>query len=55
VSGAALGLPEVELDAARHQQQVRFAPAPCSGPSCLDLLRKVLEEGLASVALKRDG
>lgn len=50
VSGAALGLPEVELDPARHQRLVRYEPTLCSGAECLDLLRHALGEATAGVA-----
>lgn len=46
---SALGLPDLELDAARNQRPVRFTPAPCEGDACLDLLRATLDRALVAV------
>jgi predicted DsbA family dithiol-disulfide isomerase len=41
---AAPGLPDVQLDEAQHYRLTAIRPAPCSGPACLDLLRRILAE-----------
>ena len=46
---SALGLPDLELDAAQNHRPVRFVPAPCEGDACLDLLRAVLDRALDSI------
>ena len=39
-----LGLPEVEIDEARHARVTGIKPAPCSGADCLDLYRQMFAE-----------
>lgn len=43
-----LGLPKVQLDEERHARVVAVEPAPCRTAGCLDLLRKIFDEALAS-------
>ena len=44
LDGGALGLPNVELDQAGGLRPVRWEPSSCEGETCLDRLRRVLDD-----------
>jgi predicted DsbA family dithiol-disulfide isomerase len=43
-------LPKVTLDETQHARLVKVEPAPCQGQECLDRLRQVLDQAIASAA-----
>jgi predicted DsbA family dithiol-disulfide isomerase len=45
-----LGLPKVTLDEQQHARVVKLESAPCQGQECLNRLRAILDQAIASAA-----
>lgn len=45
-----LALPKVTLDQQQHARVVKVEPAPCRGQTCLDRLRELLDQAIASAS-----